>query len=233
MTSYTLFRNITTNAIGATRVTGVSVNITNYNNIGLTSGTTYYYWLKAYNIAGSSVFSPIISSSSLPHTPQWVSATSVATNQINLSWYYLSSATSYTLFRNTVNNTVGAIKVIGLSADITNYNDIGLKPDTTYYYWVISYSSYSHSPFSPVISTRTFVLPSLNNLNNVIIGPNPFKPNAQNNVVTFYNLTEAEIKIYTITGLLVVDLKKNDTKLAIPGMARWTWESITSRNIYL
>ena len=46
-----------------------------------------------------------------PGTPQWISATPVATNQINLLWHYLSSATSYTLFRNTVNNTNTAIKL--------------------------------------------------------------------------------------------------------------------------
>ena len=72
------------------------------------------------------------------------------------------------------------------------------------------------------------MLPSVSNLNNVIIGPNPFKPNAQNNVVTFYNLTpEAEIKIYTITGLLIVDLKKNDTSTA------YIWDGKDSHGKFL
>lgn len=59
---------------------------------------------------------------------------------------------------------------------------------------------------------------SLNqDLNNVIIAPNPFKPNLPGSAdyVTFYNLTQdAEIKIFTVTGRLIVTLKKinNDNK---------------------
>lgn len=82
-----------------------------------------------------------------------------------------------------------------------------------------AYFSTTNNVITPLLNSVSFaytlpfsnIPPSIGNLNNVIIGPNPFKPNAQNNVVTFYNLTpEAEIKIYTITGLLVTDLKKND-----------------------
>jgi len=144
-------------------------------------------------------------------TPHFINITPMSINQINLIWSYISNNTSYTLYRNTANNTNGAINIGSTPYNITNYNDTGLKAGTTYYYWLKANYYSGSSGFSSVISNSTFALPPSGNLDNVIIGPNPFKPTAQNNVITFYNLTsDAEIKIYSITGILITDLKKNN-----------------------
>ena len=58
-TSYTLFRNTGLNSNSATRVTEPLG--TTYTDIGLTTATKYYYWLKAVNSKGSSPFSVNIS----------------------------------------------------------------------------------------------------------------------------------------------------------------------------
>ena len=113
-TSYTLFRNTANTTNGLIKVGGVPVPTTNYNDTGLLPGTTYYYWLKAYNNFEGSAYSPVIASSTIPHSPQWLSAIPAATNQINLLWHYLSGATSYTLFRNIINNSNSAQKKQGL-----------------------------------------------------------------------------------------------------------------------
>src|SRR5208283_1997244 len=110
------------------------------------------YWLKAYNNSGSSPYSSLISNTTfiLPQ-PQWISATPVATNQINLSWHYISAATSYTLFRNTVNNTNTALKVIGSLYSVTNYNDSILFYGKKYYYWLKAYNYSGSSAYSSII----------------------------------------------------------------------------------
>lgn len=58
-TSYTLFRSTSNNTNTAIKIAGIPRNITNYNDTSLVSGTTYYYWLKAYNSAGKSQFSSV------------------------------------------------------------------------------------------------------------------------------------------------------------------------------
>ncbi|MBN1898282.1 MAG: hypothetical protein JW827_05865 [Spirochaetes bacterium] len=64
-TAFTLFRNAVNQSNTANRVTGTSVNITNYSDTGLTPLTKYYYWIKAYNSAGHSGFSSVASNTTL------------------------------------------------------------------------------------------------------------------------------------------------------------------------
>ncbi|MDD5066229.1 MAG: hypothetical protein PHF84_04215 [bacterium] len=64
-TSFTLFRNTIKNSNTAGRVTGRAMNVTNYSDIDLSKNTKYYYWLKAYNGAGSSPFSYTASNKTL------------------------------------------------------------------------------------------------------------------------------------------------------------------------
>ncbi len=155
-TSYTLFRDTDNNPVGAVTI-GLSNNQTNYTDSILNPNTTYYYWVKAYNSEGESGFSTVISNTTHPITPlqpQGIIATSISTNQINLIWNDLPNETSYTLFRDTDNNPAGAVK-FGLSANQTNYSDIGLITNTTYYYWVKAYNITGESPFSLIISNTT------------------------------------------------------------------------------
>ena len=50
-------------------------------------------------------------------------------------------------------------------------------------------------------------------LDNVIIVPNPFRPDSINNTITFYNLTaDAVINVYSITGRLITTLKPTINK---------------------
>ena len=161
-TSYTLFRSILNDTNNLTNIAGLSADVTNYNDTGLTLDTTYYYWVKAYNPSGLSGFSSVASNTTFPLPPEkptGLKATVVSTNQINLSWDDLSTETSYTLFRNTANDTNNLTNIDGLSTDITNYNDIGLTLDTTYYYWVKAYNTGGALGFSSVASNTTFPLP--------------------------------------------------------------------------
>ena len=154
-TSYTLFRSSANDTNAATNIAGMSINIANFNDTGLLAETKYYYWLKSYNIAGSSSFSSVISNTTLPRPPTWISATAISTNQINLLWEDLPSETSYTLFRNTINDPTTATRVSNISANITNYDDTGLTAGTEYFYWLKARCAFGSSPYSLVISNIT------------------------------------------------------------------------------
>ncbi|MBA7696747.1 Outer membrane protein assembly factor BamB [subsurface metagenome] len=59
-TSYTLFRSTVNDTNTATNIQGFSFNVTNYSDNTLIANTTYYYWVKAYNVMGPSGFSAVV-----------------------------------------------------------------------------------------------------------------------------------------------------------------------------
>ena len=135
--------------------------MTNQNDTGLNPDTTYYYWIKSYNSSGGSVFSEAASNTTFPlppATPVIFSFQAVSTNQINLIWNDVANETSYTLFRNTVNDT-NTIQRYGFLPDQTNYNDTNLSPNTYYYYWIKAYNGPSSSLYSTVVSNVPFPTP--------------------------------------------------------------------------
>ncbi len=161
-TSYTLFRNIINNTNSVTNIEGLAANVTNYNDSALVRNTIYYYWIKAYNENGASIFSEVISNKTYPLPPEIPIVTAiepVATNQIDLEWINVSNETSYTLFRSINNDTNAIIRRIGFSSNQTNYNDAGLSPNVIYYYWVKAYNGPSSSFYSTVASNITFPTP--------------------------------------------------------------------------
>ena len=192
------------------------MNITVWTEYGLSPNTSYTRHCVATNFLGKSHDSnPAIVFLGPPPAPIWISATAISSSEIDLLWKDLSNETSYTLFRSTVSNTNTTTKIAGLSANITNYSDKKLTPNTTYYYWIKAYYNGGNSGYSLVASDTTLTIP---NLDNLIIGPSPFKPN-DNNFATgthsggikFANLTaDAIIEVYTVAGQLIEKLEEKD-----------------------
>ena len=162
--------NPTTDTWNFTELSIPSTNIVATINVAYTavSGSTFQAIINSSNVIntnGNYNFYPIINANEItilispPNKSTEFNAAVVSTNQINLLWDDLSIETSYTLFRNTANDTNNLTNIVGLSADVTNYNDIGLDPDTTYYYWVKGYNTGGSLGFSSVVSNTTFPLP--------------------------------------------------------------------------
>ena len=161
-TSYTLFRNLINDPGTATNVAGLSMNENIYTNSDLLPNTKYYYWVKAYNAGGSSGFSAVVSNSTLlppPTVPTGLMAVALSTNKIELTWNDVSNETSYTLFRNLINDPVTATNVVGLLMNENIYTNSGLLPNTKYYYWVKAYNAGGSSGFSAVVSNSTLFPP--------------------------------------------------------------------------
>ncbi len=71
---------------------------------------------------------------------------------------------------------------------------------------------------------------NFNNLDNLIVGPNPFKPNSPggSDYIIFANLTEkATIKVHTILGELIVTLQEKDGD----GIYKWDGKNNNSKSL--
>jgi hypothetical protein len=61
VTAYTLFRAGTADPLGAVAIAGTGAEGTAAVDAGLAPGTTYYYWVLAYNVSGKSPFgAPVV-----------------------------------------------------------------------------------------------------------------------------------------------------------------------------
>jgi fibronectin type 3 domain-containing protein len=115
---------------------------TSYTDTGLSPNTTYYYKVSAYsNSAGEGAQSysvPATIPGSVLPAPTGVSATAQSSDSISVSWYQVSGASSYRVYRSDspYGNYSGLETAYG-----TSYTDTGLSPNTTYYYQVAAYNS--------------------------------------------------------------------------------------------
>jgi len=137
-----------------------TVATTNYTNIGLTNGVTYFYKVAAVGSSGPSANSSAASAKPVgpPPVPGGLVATGGANAQVPLSWNPSFLATNYNLKRSTINNgpytTIASLKG-------TNYLDTGLTNGITYYYVVTSVGTNGESansaqasatPLAPVLA---------------------------------------------------------------------------------
>ena len=108
--------------------------VTSVNVGGLSCGTSYQFYVKAYvNTTGGTYWSANSGLSNaittLPCSPQnfTVSQTGASASSITLTWTAASGATSYVVYRNTAG-------VTGTSA--TSYTDTGLSCGSSYSYYI-------------------------------------------------------------------------------------------------
>jgi len=131
--------------------TGTSVVVN-----GLSSGTNYYYRVRASNGSGSSANSGPINVLTLPGAPSTNDATTITSTSFVASWNLVSSATSYVLDVATTNVfTAGtfAAGFDGLSLTSTSTTVTSLTAGTTYYYRVRAISAAGTSSNSNVVTT--------------------------------------------------------------------------------
>jgi fibronectin type 3 domain-containing protein len=134
-----------TSVVIASQVLGLSTLDTS-----ATSGTAYFYWVKARNACGTSGFSPGDAGHRPPAlaAPGNVSATDgTICAHVLIQWSQVPGATGYELWRNTTNNSGSA----GLLASnvLPPFADVSVPTGTTFYYWVKAVNAVCTSTFSP------------------------------------------------------------------------------------
>jgi uncharacterized protein YjdB len=133
---------------------------TSYNNTGLTTGTSYYYKVRAYRTVGTTRiyggYSSIVSSKPIPSTPTSVKAVSSSYNSIDVSWSAVTGASGYEVYRAAA--AAGTYTLVS-SSTATNFTNKGLLAATTYYYKVRAYRTMGsvkvYSNYSSAVSGTT------------------------------------------------------------------------------
>jgi len=115
---------------------------TSYSATGLLSGATYYYRVRATNSAGASAnsntaFATTQSVVTIPAAPSSLSASTVSSGQINLSWFDNSNnENNFLVDRATDSGFTQNFSTATLGANTTSFSETGLNSGTTYYFRV-------------------------------------------------------------------------------------------------
>ena len=135
-------------------------NVTTYSVTGLTSGTGYYYRVRAYNSYGTSGNSNVISLTTLPDIPAApvaTAATNITQTSFDANWNASSGADGYYL--DVATDSLFTSMVSGYdnlnAGNVTTYNVTGLTANTDYYYRVRAYNNGGTSGNSNVIALTT------------------------------------------------------------------------------
>jgi chitodextrinase len=122
-----------------TGIATVGPNVTTYMQMGLSSLSTYYFHVYAYNSLGNSPYSNIASGTTLaapdtiaPSIPSGLTASAISSNRVNLSWVGAtdsggSGLAGYTVY---LNGTQVA------TVTTASYMATGLAPNTSYCFTV-------------------------------------------------------------------------------------------------
>jgi hypothetical protein len=152
--NYKVYRNTTNNSATATLI--ALVNITSFDDTSALGNTPYFYWVKASNACGDSAFSLVDGGTrgGIPTAPTAVNATDGTTcNSVSVSWTYpVVPDTTFTIFRNTVNNSATATLMGSTTA--SPFVDNTVVGTTTYFYWVKATNPCGTSAFSLTNSGR-------------------------------------------------------------------------------
>jgi autotransporter-associated beta strand protein len=153
-----------TDGVNFTQIGAMMRGATNYADTSLPMATTYYYQVFANNADGNSPVSNTAHAATQPAqppaTPSGLTATGVATNQINLTWIDNSTnEDGFNLERSSNGGNYSSLAM--LAADTTTYADTNLSAGTTYFYRVLAFRScWGNSAYSTPASATTLVPPA-------------------------------------------------------------------------
>lgn len=205
-------------------ITDVSGTTNTYTNIALSTGTTYYYKVRAFMQVGDDVrygdYSNYHTARPLPATPV-LTVTRDSASQATVSWVKIYGATGYSVYRSTEENgTYSFFKAIS-SGSTVSFKDTSLTATKTYYYKVRAYRAmgsdkmfgeYSRAgvakgataPATPKITARSVGYTSARvqwELVNGADGYSIYRCDVGGGTYSYIGTVDAKTNIYTDPGL--------------------------------
>jgi fibronectin type 3 domain-containing protein len=167
ITNYKLYRGTTAGGEDAAPIATVAGTVLTYNDTTITSGTPYYYVVKAVNAAGtgdpSNEVSATVTNTLVPTAPKNVSTTP-GTGQIVVAWVApdsngASPISGYQIYRSV--NGSQMVLIGNASATATSFTDTNVDVSHTYGYTVVATNSNGSSPMTNQVTST----PTLNKSN--------------------------------------------------------------------
>ncbi len=153
--------DVSTSSSFASHTTWNAGNVTSRSMSGLSASTIYYYRVRAYNAAGTSGNSNVISVMTLalqpPLAPTATAVTNLASSGFTGNWSSVSGATGYRLDVSTSNSFssyVSGYQSLNVG-NVFSKSVSGLSASKAYYYRVRAYNGAGTSGNSNVISVTT------------------------------------------------------------------------------
>lgn len=169
-TGFYVYRNTSNTTTGATLLSTLGSGVQTYTDNATNNpsappaiGTTYYYWVSAYNGAGESSKTAAsqnatggVTTLNVPAAPTSLTATATSTTQINLAWTdNATNETGYTVERRSPAGSGSYSTVTTLSAGATSFSNTGLTESTQYEYRVYATNAAGNSANSNAASKFT------------------------------------------------------------------------------
>lgn len=143
---YEVWRNTINDSGTAAHLATKAVNVTSHDDTSATPGQRYYYWIKAFNCAGSSAFgSTDYGYRKLATVDDVAASYNTFTNRVEIEWSDVQGETGYGVYRYTSDNSGSAAYLGTVGAGALVYTDETAVVDTDYYYWIRATNSTSSS----------------------------------------------------------------------------------------
>jgi hypothetical protein len=159
--SFQIERSIST-LTGFSLIATTLANATTYSDANLAPSTPYFYRVRAVNAGGMSVYSSEASAITLespPIAPANLTVRPTSSSQIDISWSDMSTnETGFQLERSLASGLNFEI-ITTTNANLTAYSNIGLTPNTKYFYRVRSINGVGSSVATPEVEATTFPEP--------------------------------------------------------------------------
>ena len=145
-----------------TQIAMLTGNTVSHSVTSLTASTTYHFRVVSFNDAGNSNFSNTASATTLapppplPAAPSGLTATTVSSTQINLSWTDNSgNETGFRIERCKNANCTNFVQVGQVGANVTTFSSTGLTKNSTYNFRVRAFNAAGNSAYSNTATAKT------------------------------------------------------------------------------
>ncbi len=147
---------------GWTQIATVGADVTTYNHVGLTCGTSYFYRLRAYNAQGLSEYSNLATAATPicpPAAPIGLTAWAWQPGQILLTWSDRSDNEVGFKVERSLSGT-GEWALIGtVGSNVAAFTDTNLPCEAVYFYRVRAWNDGGESAYSNIDQATTLICP--------------------------------------------------------------------------
>jgi hypothetical protein len=139
------------------KIDSVDADSESYHDSGLSEFTEYYYYVEAYNSAGSSQSYEAYDTTLqiIPIAPSGLTATTISASQIDLAWNDESyNESGFIIERKSGGGSFSSVGSVG--PGLENYSDNDLDPFTEYFYRVCAFNTAGSSGYTNIDSALTY-----------------------------------------------------------------------------